>query len=488
MKKLLYILSLVLLSTIASVAQSVTKIGAPYSSVKTLGGLRVDSGGVQLPILNPAHKYTQGGMDTNGVIYISFADSLPVFTKKGATKKVITKYDSAVVYVDVGEVGHPYGVAGLDATGVVPSVNLPAITISGQVYIDTNQAQMLSHVSATAGALSVRTDSGSALFVLVTTPSSVRANWHLTQGNGVSAFNGRTGAVSPTSGDYTTTLVPEGTNLYYTSARTQGIIATDTAAGWLPSKYQVDTAIRNVGSAASLNTVLGNGNTSNRAISLGKVNSSNAYSAIKMIVTPGDSSGYITMSDSSHTSSVVLAATGGLTAVVASAGSNAIALNTQSTSGGTQAVINDFGRTSTWSVNSLGFSASSVSLNYYYGLSSNHISGAGSAPSIAAGAGAGGSPVISISGTDLAGYITLTTGATPVGGSIVCTVTFSTLYLSAPKCIVLTPANIGAVQLTTTRFPYVNQASISASSFVLNSNSIGLNASTTYQWYYHVIQ
>lgn len=41
----------------------------------------------------------------------------------------------------------------------------------------------------------------------------------ITRGSEVASFNSRTGAVVPTSGDYTTTQVPEGTNLYYTEGR-----------------------------------------------------------------------------------------------------------------------------------------------------------------------------------------------------------------------------------------------------------------------------
>lgn len=37
--------------------------------------------------------------------------------------------------------------------------------------------------------------------------------------SGVSSFNGRTGVVTPQSGDYTTDTVTEGTNLYFTNAR-----------------------------------------------------------------------------------------------------------------------------------------------------------------------------------------------------------------------------------------------------------------------------
>jgi hypothetical protein len=36
----------------------------------------------------------------------------------------------------------------------------------------------------------------------------------------VASFNGRTGAVVSQAGDYTTSLVPEGSNLYFTNART----------------------------------------------------------------------------------------------------------------------------------------------------------------------------------------------------------------------------------------------------------------------------
>lgn len=43
--------------------------------------------------------------------------------------------------------------------------------------------------------------------------------------SGVSSFNGRTGAVVPQSGDYTTTIVTEGDSLYFTNARAQAAIS-----------------------------------------------------------------------------------------------------------------------------------------------------------------------------------------------------------------------------------------------------------------------
>ncbi|MDB5238000.1 MAG: hypothetical protein JWM46_270, partial [Candidatus Kaiserbacteria bacterium] len=44
-------------------------------------------------------------------------------------------------------------------------------------------------------------------------------------GSGVTSFNGRTGVVVPTGSDYTTSLVAEGSNLYFTTNRVAGVIA-----------------------------------------------------------------------------------------------------------------------------------------------------------------------------------------------------------------------------------------------------------------------
>jgi hypothetical protein len=47
---------------------------------------------------------------------------------------------------------------------------------------------------------------------------------------GVSSFNGRTGAVSPQVGDYNTTLIAEGSNLYFTQARVLATLLTGFSA------------------------------------------------------------------------------------------------------------------------------------------------------------------------------------------------------------------------------------------------------------------
>lgn len=53
-------------------------------------------------------------------------------------------------------------------------------------------------------------------------------------------------------------------------------------------------------------------------------------------------------------------------------------------------------------------------------------------PTIAAGAGLGTSPTISITGNDQRGYITFTVGTLPSASSTVCTITFGTTWASAP--------------------------------------------------------
>lgn len=244
MKQILCVLS-ILITSLTAFGQSYTNIGSPNSTTHNKGGLRVDSGGIQLPVLAAGYKQVGKGLDTNFIIFASALDSLPAYMRRGIKKKLLSVFDSGIVYVAVGEVGQPNGVASLGAGGVVPSAQLPAITISGQVFIDASQAAMLAHGSATIGALSVRTDIGSALFVLAALPSSALGNWQVTQGNGVSAFNSRTGAVNPRAGDYNTDSVTEGVNnKYYTAARVQSVIASDTgASGSIASQDQVkDTA------------------------------------------------------------------------------------------------------------------------------------------------------------------------------------------------------------------------------------------------------
>jgi hypothetical protein len=110
---------------------------------------------------------------------------------------------------------------------------------------------------------------------------------------------------------------------------------------------------------------------------------------------------------------------------------------------------------------------------------------ANTTPTIAANTGAGTSPTISISGTDVNGTISLTTGTLPSASASACTVTFSAAWGTAPKTVILTPANANAAALSGLTMVYVS--SIGTTTFVVSAGATALAPATAYQWYYQVL-
>lgn len=114
----------------------------------------------------------------------------------------------------------------------------------------------------------------------------------------------------------------------------------------------------------------------------------------------------------------------------------------------------------------------------------------GRAPSATAGAAAGTSPTITVSGTDHSGYVSIATGTSPnvAADGTVATVTFDqTWYPAAPKSIILTPSNSAAANLSATQ-PYVDRSTITTTQFVIKKPSASaLAASTTYEFFYQVV-
>lgn len=120
----------------------------------------------------------------------------------------------------------------------------------------------------------------------------------------------------------------------------------------------------------------------------------------------------------------------------------------------------------------------------------NHIAGTTTAPTIAAGAGAGTSPTVSVGSgsTDLSGYLNITTGTTCTALATVATVTFNIAYATAPKCIILQPANAVTAALLVAKVVHVPQSTISTTTFELLAGATALTDATAYQWYYFVVQ
>ena len=114
-----------------------------------------------------------------------------------------------------------------------------------------------------------------------------------------------------------------------------------------------------------------------------------------------------------------------------------------------------------------------------------HIKGNSGTPSITTQPGAGTSPTsISVVGTDMSGYITLTTGSSPSINSTLATIGYSSAFSTAPV-VVITPANAATASLVAAQAVWVN---IATANFTINTNATALAAGTIYKWNYVVIQ
>lgn len=111
----------------------------------------------------------------------------------------------------------------------------------------------------------------------------------------------------------------------------------------------------------------------------------------------------------------------------------------------------------------------------------SHFYTAGAAPTLTAGAGAGTSPTVSVSGNDRNGIITVTTGSSPSSG-ILATVAFAnTPRGQVPKSVHLTPAYTGSAALNA----YAAPADFTTAHWILRCDGSPAG-STTYKWAYVV--
>lgn len=104
------------------------------------------------------------------------------------------------------------------------------------------------------------------------------------------------------------------------------------------------------------------------------------------------------------------------------------------------------------------------------------------APTIAAGAGAGAAPTISISGSDSGHVVSLTTDGSPAASSTVFTVTFSNPFPTSPRSVAWSPANGNAASLSGVSAVWEDQASRLAGSYLFKVGSGGLAPTTQYLW------
>jgi hypothetical protein len=109
-----------------------------------------------------------------------------------------------------------------------------------------------------------------------------------------------------------------------------------------------------------------------------------------------------------------------------------------------------------------------------------------STPVIAAGAAAGATPTVAISGDDLAGTITITTGTTALGANgILATITFGNTFGAAPD-VLITPANQVANELTVDKRVVCLDADTTTALFKLRAGTNAPADGTAYVFNYKV--
>lgn len=112
-------------------------------------------------------------------------------------------------------------------------------------------------------------------------------------------------------------------------------------------------------------------------------------------------------------------------------------------------------------------------------LGITQLFGASGTPTVVAGTGAGTSPTVTlVSAFDSDFGLSIVTGSSPATSAVIATVTFSSVYISAPHCT-FSPTNASADALVIAAKPY---GTSTTATWVLNSDTTALTASTTYTW------
>ncbi len=101
------------------------------------------------------------------------------------------------------------------------------------------------------------------------------------------------------------------------------------------------------------------------------------------------------------------------------------------------------------------------------------------------GAGTGPSGIF-VRGSDQSGTLSFTTGSTPAATATIGTINFENRFASVPRSVLLFPGNLATAQAMNAGHVYVDNATLSTSSFTIKNGTPGLTASTVYVFFYKV--
>lgn len=117
----------------------------------------------------------------------------------------------------------------------------------------------------------------------------------------------------------------------------------------------------------------------------------------------------------------------------------------------------------------------------------HHLAGATPLLTGTLGTGAGTGASYAISGTDLGGYLSVTTGTGCATDATIITLPFAVAFASAPH-VILVPADKLTQNLAKGQEAIVDATTISVNSFVVKSNGTALVDATVYRWQYFIVQ
>jgi hypothetical protein len=168
---------------------------------------KADTSSIKTFVVNQVAKATISDADANikGKIQLAgdlsgtaAAPTVPGLALKANTSDVAT---DLALKLDANQKGVANGVATLNSLGIIPSNQLPPVTLSSTNVVGSDAA-MTALASATVGSIAIRTDANKN-YVLSALPASTLANWVelLTPAAPVQVVNGYTGSVNLTKTD-----------------------------------------------------------------------------------------------------------------------------------------------------------------------------------------------------------------------------------------------------------------------------------------------
>lgn len=358
-------------------------------------------------------------------------------TSVGAVSGTLTVTSTSATALTVGASGatNPVFTVNANTASVITGLNITGAATGGTTTLtatDSGANAGLTLAAKGSGVLTLKSGSNSNITLLGTTGANIQPDGNTRMSYGTSNFNYTFAAVS--SG-----VVP---NILYTGAADTALTASNNA----PIVFYNFAAATRQHATGSLTI----------------------QRDFRILGATDSFVGASTLTDS-----IVLAL--GLK----SAGTNATVTNSSGlyipTIALTGTVTNSYG---------LNIAAASGATNNYAAVFTGQVVNGGTTPTIAAGAGAGTSPTLSVAGSNNGGVLTLTTGTTPSGSNaIIATITFTNPFPTGCS-VVLWPANAVTAAISGTTGVYVAGTT---TTFVVTSGTVGLTGSTAYLFNYQVI-